>query len=75
MSNPEDTQIGGDHYKNLRIQPSRFLYENDVRFLEGEIIKRLICWREPSSDGIDELKKARHEIDLLIHYAEMRYES
>ncbi len=66
---PENDQVDGSHYKNFAIQPARFLHFNNIPFLEGEIIKRLVCWRYPTSDGITELMKARHEIELLIKYA------
>lgn len=67
MSNATDplkTQVGGDHYKRFTIQPVEFITKNNLGFLEGCIIKRVCRWQ--SKDGIQDLEKAKHEIDLLI---------
>ena len=63
-----DTQIGGAHYKNCAIQPVEFITKNKLGFLEGCVIKR-IC-RYEDKNGLEDLKKAKHEIDLLI---ELKY--
>lgn len=63
-----DTQIGGEHYKNYAIQPVEFITKNKLGFLEGCVIKR-IC-RYEDKNGLEDLKKAKHEIDLLI---ELKY--
>ena len=63
-----DTQIGGEHYKNCAIQPVEFITKNKLGFLEGCVIKR-IC-RYDAKNGLEDLKKAKHEIDLLI---ELKY--
>jgi len=60
----KDHQVNGNHYKAFNIQPVQFIVQNELGFLEGCIIKRL-C-RYQSKDGLDDLKKARHELDLLI---------
>jgi len=57
-------QVNGNHYKAFSIQPVQFIVQNELGFLEGCIIKRL-C-RYQSKDGLDDLRKARHELDLLI---------
>ena len=61
---PLDVQVGGDHYKSMRIQPVEFITANNLGFLEGCIIKRICRWR--AKDGLKDLEKAKHEIDLLI---------
>lgn len=63
-----DTQIGGEHYKKYTIQPVEFITKNELGFLEGCVIKR-IC-RYEDKNGLEDLKKAKHEIDLLI---ELKY--
>ena len=63
-----DTQIGGEHYKKCAIQPVEFITKNKLGFLEGCVIKR-IC-RYEDKNGLEDLKKAKHEIDLLI---ELKY--
>ena len=32
MSNPYDNQVGGDHYKKYKIQPSEFINKNKLLF-------------------------------------------
>ena len=57
-------QVGGTHYKGLPIQPVEFIHANSIGFLEGNAIKYLCRWR--SKNGIADLEKARHYIDMLI---------
>ena len=40
--NPLTKQEGGSHYKDMVIQPVEFITANDLRFLEGYVIK-YIC--------------------------------
>ncbi len=63
-----DTQIGGEHYKKYAIQPVEFITKNKLGFLEGCVIKRLCRYED--KNGLEDLKKAKHEIDLLI---ELKY--
>lgn len=63
-TSPLDVQVAGSHYKKLKIQPVEFIHANDLGFLEGCVIKRLCRWK--NKDGIQDLQKAKHEIDLLI---------
>jgi hypothetical protein len=56
--------VGGTHYKGLPIQPVEFIHANNIGFLEGNAIKYLCRWR--SKNGIADLEKARHYIDMLI---------
>lgn len=61
------TQIGGSHYKNFKIQPIEFIHANGLGFIEGNIIK-YVC-RHPHKGGPEDLKKAKHYIDLLAWLA------
>tara|TARA_R110000824_G_scaffold67371_4_gene174423 strand:+ start:2268 stop:2504 length:237 start_codon:yes stop_codon:yes gene_type:complete len=63
-----DKQIGGDHYKKLAIQPLEFIERNRLGFSAGNIIK-YIC-RYKTKGGLEDLKKARHYLDLLIELEE-----
>lgn len=62
--NPLDVQIGGNHYKDMAIQPIEFTLKNNLNFCQGNIIK-YVC-RYKSKNGIQDLEKAKHYIDLLI---------
>lgn len=57
-------QVGGDHYRNMAIQPIEFIIRNNIPFCEANAIKCLCRWR--SKNGIEDLEKAKHYIDLLI---------
>ena len=59
-----DIQVGGDHYKNLAIQPAEYIYANNIGFFEGNVIKYVSRWRQ--KNGIADLEKASHYIDLWI---------
>jgi len=64
MSNPYDTQVGGSHYKDMKIQPSEFINKNELQFAEGNAIK-YIC-RHGSKGRLQDLEKAKHYIDMII---------
>lgn len=57
-------QEGGDHYKDMVIQPVEFIHKNGIGFVEGAVIKYVSRWRK--KNGVEDLKKARHFLDLLI---------
>jgi len=59
-----DVQVGGAHYKTFAIQPVEFIHRNGIPFIEGNAIKYLCRWREKG--GVEDLKKVKHYIDLLI---------
>lgn len=58
------TQVSGDHYKGMAIQPVEFIHSNGIGYMEGNVIKYVSRWR--SKGGIADLEKAKHYIDLLI---------
>ena len=59
-----DVQVGGSHYKDFVIQPIEFIMKNKLNFCQGNIIK-YVC-RYTDKNGIEDLKKALHYINLLI---------
>lgn len=59
-----DVQQGGDHYKKLKIQPIEYIHANNLPFAEGCVVKYVTRWRD--KDGIKDLKKAKHFLELLI---------
>jgi hypothetical protein len=63
-SGPLATQVGGDHYRALAIQPVQYIHANKIPFIEGNIIKYVTRWR--SKGGVADLNKAKHFIELLI---------
>jgi hypothetical protein len=59
-----DTQVSGDHYKKMAIQPIEYIHKNGIGFIEGAVVKYVTRWKD--KNGIEDLKKARHMLDILI---------
>ena len=57
-------QPGGNHYKQMAIQPVQYIHANGLGYCEANIVKYVSRWRD--KNGIEDLLKARHYIDLLI---------
>lgn len=68
---PLDTQVGGSHYKDLPIQPVQYIHANGIGYFEGNVIKYVSRWR--AKNGIADLEKAKHYIDLLIELEGKRH--
>lgn len=60
----KDKQVGGSHYKNLKIQPVEYIMANGLNYCEGNVIKYVTRYKQKG--GIIDLEKAKHYIDLLI---------
>ena len=67
---PLTEQVGGSHYKNLAIQPVEFIHKNGLNFIEGAVVKYICRWR--NKNGVEDLKKARHYLDMLIEMEEKK---
>ena len=65
-----EIQVDGDHYKDMKIQVVEFCHANQIPFMEGAAIKYLCRWRK--KNGLRDLLKARHMIDLLIEMEEKK---
>jgi hypothetical protein len=59
-----DVQVGGNHYKNMAIQPVEFTMKNNLNFCQGSVVKYISRYK--FKNGLEDLKKAKHFIDLLI---------
>jgi len=59
-----DKQEGGNHYKDMKIQPVEFITANNLGFLEGNVVK-YIC-RHHAKNGAEDIKKAIHYCELLL---------
>lgn len=59
-----ERQEGGDHYQKLAIQPIDYILGNGLGFAEGNVVKYVTRWRDKG--GVEDLRKARHYLDLLI---------
>ncbi len=61
-----EKQIGGNHYKKFKIQPIEFIILNNLNFLEGNVVKYVCRYR--FKDGLRDLEKAKHYIEMLIEF-------
>lgn len=68
LSDPLNVQVGGVHYKDKAIQPVEYIAANNLNFLEGCIVKRITRWRDKKvvNERFEDLRKIKHEVDLLI---------
>lgn len=57
-------QEGGNHYKDMAIQPVVFIAANELGFLEGNIIK-YVC-RHHAKNGAEDIRKAIHYCELIL---------
>ena len=60
----ESTQVGGSHYRDMKIQPLEYCLENNLGLCESNIVKYVSRWRDKG--GVEDLRKARHYLEVLI---------
>ena len=65
---PLTAQVGGDHYKNLVIQPVEYITANNLSYLQGSVIKYLTRYQD--KNGVEDLQKAIHFIKMMIQEEE-----
>lgn len=75
VTNPEHSTTEPSHYKELAIDPLEYMSVNFTNeaymgFLEGNILKYVTRYK--MKNGVEDLKKARYYLDLLIDRQEMR---
>lgn len=63
-----DTQVGGGHYKDMAIQPMEYSMKNGLDACQHTAIKYISRFRDKG--GIEDLRKAKHVIDMLIQFEE-----
>lgn len=61
-----DTQVGGNHYTKMKIQPFQYSMANGLDPMQHTIVKYVSRFRD--KNGIQDLEKAKQTIDLLIAY-------
>lgn len=68
MSTANNTQHGGDHYKNFKIQTWDFILDHEMGYLEGNVIKYVDRYKR--KNGLEDLYKAQHYLSKLIEDVE-----
>ena len=61
-----DTQVSGNHYKHLAIQPMEYSLANNLDAAQHTAIKYVTRFR--NKGGIEDLRKAIHTIEMLIEF-------
>lgn len=56
------------HYTQFKIQPVVFIAANNLDYFQGNIIKYILRYK--NKNGLNDLQKARHYLDMLIQYVE-----
>jgi hypothetical protein len=57
-------QVGGDHYRKLKIQPIEYALANNLGICEHAVVKYVSRWKD--KNGVEDLRKAIHYIEMLI---------
>jgi hypothetical protein len=64
LKSPARKQVGGTHYNSHSMQPFDIIDEYDLNFYEGNALKYLLRWKD--KNGVIDLEKAKHYIEILI---------
>lgn len=65
-ASPKNEQVGGNHYKDMVIQPIEYITKNKISYLPGNAIKYLSRYK--SKGGEEDIKKAIHYCRLILEY-------
>jgi len=60
-----ERQVGGSHYKSCKIQPVDYIVENNLTFLEGNVVKYITRHRR-KGEGARDIEKVIHYCELIL---------
>ena len=61
-----EKQVAGTHYKKLAIQPMEYSMKNNLNSCQHTIVKYVTRYKD--KNGIEDLKKAIHCIEMLMEF-------
>jgi len=61
----KSTQVGGNHYKDCKIQPVEYIHANQLDYFEGNVIKYVTRHRT-KGEGKKDIEKAIHYAELIL---------
>lgn len=64
-----EVQEGGNHYKDLKIQPVEYIHTNGLDFFQGNVVKYVT--RHKAKNGAQDIRKAIHYLNLIL---ELQYD-
>ena len=70
MGHSTNRQVGGSHYQ-LAIQPIDYIMDNGLDYMQGNVIKYVTRYK--NKNGIDDLRKAAHYIEMMIEREQGRH--
>lgn len=59
-----DDQEGGNHYKDLKIQPVEYIHANGLDFFQGNVVKYVT--RHKAKNGEQDIRKAIHYLQMIL---------
>lgn len=65
---PLERQVAGNHYRKYKIQPVEYAMANNLNYCQANAIKYIT--RYADKNGIEDLHKAIHNIEILIELIE-----
>ena len=65
LGSSKATQVGGDHYTKLKIQPMEYSMANELNALQHTAIKYVTRYQDKGTP-LQDLAKAKHCIDMMI---------
>lgn len=64
MAKSLDIQVGGNHYKGLKMQPAELIASLGLDFFSGNILKYISRYK--NKGGLEDLRKAEHYVMLKM---------
>ncbi len=61
-----EEQVGGTHYRKMKIQPTEYILANELDFCSGNIVKYASRWKD--KNGIEDLQKIIQYAEILIEH-------
>ena len=65
----KNTQVGGNHYSKMKIQPIEYIMANKLSFPVGNVVKYVSRYDKKNNSielQIQDLEKAKQNIDFMI---------
>lgn len=63
---PLSTQVGGEHYKQMAIQPLEFAMANKLDFFQLNVIKYVTRHKGGLDKRLEDLRKAKHYLEIYL---------
>lgn len=60
------TQVGGNHYEKMKIQPAEYIHANELDFFEGNIVKYIT--RHRYKNGSEDIEKAIDYCKMILKF-------